>query len=218
MYSLYRWHRLLRVRTKREDIEKDKDFPNLTKFSQIMPKTLPNLFNTSEGKLKDARFELDAHSWQTAPSPENLPGVFLMPAERNGLYLFFRELNAKHTALLHHASKEKNDINESLRDVIRSPYAFPITRAYRKNGKLRDDLGKITSLQLPHRLADDILRDGEVEENDERQTKRIDFRKSKISKPQKRDPHLSAFAQLAFPFSNKERKTDGNVDLSMKDL
>ncbi len=155
MYSLYRWHRLLRVRTK---------------------------------------------------------------SERNGLHLFFRELSAKRTTLLHHACKEKIDINESLRDVICSRYAFPIARAYRKNEKFRDDLGKITSLQLPHRLDDDILRDGEVEENDKRQTKRVDFRKFKIRKSQEREPHFSAFDRLAFPFSNKERKTDGNVDLSMKDL
>lgn len=31
----------------------------------------------------------------------------------------------------------------------------------RKNGKFRDDIGKITSLQLPHRLADAILRDSQ---------------------------------------------------------
>ena len=52
----------------------------------------------------------------------------------------------------------------------------------RKKGKFPDDLGKITSLQSPHRLADTILRDSEVEENDEGQTKRVDFRKSKIAK------------------------------------
>lgn len=31
----------------------------------------------------------------------------------------------------------------------------------RKNGKFRDDIGKITSLQVPHRLADAILRDSQ---------------------------------------------------------
>lgn len=51
----------------------------------------------------------------------------------------------------------------------------------RENGKFRDDIGKITSLQVPHRLADAILRDSEVEENDEEQ-KRVGFRKSKIGK------------------------------------
>ncbi len=52
----------------------------------------------------------------------------------------------------------------------------------RKNEKFRDDLGKITSLQVPHRLADAILRDSEVEENDGGQTKPVGFRKSKIGK------------------------------------
>ena len=52
----------------------------------------------------------------------------------------------------------------------------------RKNEKFRDDIGKITSLQVPHRLADAILRDSEVEENDGDQTKSVGFRKSKIGK------------------------------------
>ena len=52
----------------------------------------------------------------------------------------------------------------------------------RENGKFRDDIGKITSLQLPHRLADAILRDSEVEENDGGQTKPVPFRHSKVGK------------------------------------
>ena len=52
----------------------------------------------------------------------------------------------------------------------------------RQNGKFRDDIGKITSLQVPHRLADAILRDSEVEENDGGQTKPVPFRDSKIGK------------------------------------
>ena len=52
--------------------------------------------------------------------------VFLMPAERNGLHLFFRELSNRRVALLHHASKKDIDIHELLRDVMRSRYAIPI--------------------------------------------------------------------------------------------
>ena len=52
--------------------------------------------------------------------------AFLMPAERNGLHLFFRELSSKRTALLHHASRENIDILELLRDVMQSRYAMPI--------------------------------------------------------------------------------------------
>ena len=127
MYSLFHGYQWLRGLAK-ETKEKNKDFPSLTKFNPILSKTLPELFNTSSEKLKDARFELVDYSWQTAPAPENLPAVFLMPAERNGLHLFFHELRTRRTALLHHASKEKIDVTELLRDVIRSRYAIPIAR------------------------------------------------------------------------------------------
>ncbi len=138
MYSLYYWRQRLKRFTEEKDYwrhwlkqftkEKSKNFPNSTEFNFIVSETLPELFNTSAEKLKDARFELVDYSWQTAPAPENLPDVFLMPAERNGLHLFFRELRTRRTALLHHASKEKIDVTELLRDVIRSRYAIPIAR------------------------------------------------------------------------------------------
>lgn len=49
-----------------------------------------------------------------------------MPAERNGLHLFFRELSSKRTALLHHASRKDIDIHKLLSDVMKSRYAKPI--------------------------------------------------------------------------------------------
>lgn len=54
--------------------------------------------------------------------------VFLMPAERNGLHLFHRELASRRSALLHHASKKDKDINisELIQDVMASRYAQPI--------------------------------------------------------------------------------------------
>lgn len=54
--------------------------------------------------------------------------VFLMPAERNGLHLFYRELASRRSALLHHASKKDKDINigELIQDVMASRYAQPI--------------------------------------------------------------------------------------------
>jgi hypothetical protein len=59
------------------------------------------------------------------PSRRN---VFLMPAERNGLHLFYRELASRRAALLHHASKKDKDINigELIQDVMASRYAQPI--------------------------------------------------------------------------------------------
>lgn len=55
-------------------------------------------------------------------------GVFLMPAERNGLHLFYRELANRRTALLHHAArKEKRiDIGQLILDVVSAQYAEPI--------------------------------------------------------------------------------------------
>ena len=167
MYSLYYWRQLLKQITKDKSYwhnwlkqsakEEDKNFPNPTEFNLIVSKTLSQLFNTSAEKLKDARFELDARSWQTAPAPENLPDVFLMPAERNGLHLFFRELSAKRTALLHHASKEKIDINQLLIDVIRSRYATPIAN-YIDWLNILPDLQKFKSKDF-HRFAEELKRE-----------------------------------------------------------
>ncbi|CBA33098.1 hypothetical protein CTU_32430 [Cronobacter turicensis z3032] len=52
--------------------------------------------------------------------------AFLIPAERNGLHLFFNELSSRRTALLHHASKEQFDLNSLLNDVMKSKYSAPI--------------------------------------------------------------------------------------------
>jgi len=52
--------------------------------------------------------------------------VFLIPAERNGLHLFFRELSDRRTTLLHHAARDVLDISELFRDVLTSRYAKPI--------------------------------------------------------------------------------------------
>ncbi len=59
------------------------------------------------------------------PSRRN---VFLMPAERNGLHLFYSELATRRSALLHHAAKKdgKIDIGQLIQDVISSRYAQPI--------------------------------------------------------------------------------------------
>lgn len=53
-------------------------------------------------------------------------GAFLIPAERNGLHLFYRELSSRRTALLHHASRDELDLHLLLKDVLGSKYAKPI--------------------------------------------------------------------------------------------
>lgn len=52
--------------------------------------------------------------------------AFLIPAERNGLHLFYRELSSRRTALLHHASRDELDLSSLLKDVLGSRYAKPI--------------------------------------------------------------------------------------------
>jgi AAA15 family ATPase/GTPase len=52
--------------------------------------------------------------------------AFLAPAERCGLQLFYQELRARRTALLHHAGKKGINLDELLRDVMKSRYAKPI--------------------------------------------------------------------------------------------
>ncbi len=52
-----------------------------------------------------------------------------------------------------------------------------------ENERLRDAVGKITSLQVPHRLADAILRDSQMEEDDQQGNKKqVPFRESAIGK------------------------------------
>lgn len=51
-----------------------------------------------------------------------------------------------------------------------------------KAGRLIDRIGKVTSLQVPHRLADAILRDSEFESKSDGETKRVAFRKSEKGK------------------------------------
>ncbi len=51
---------------------------------------------------------------------------FLLPAERTGINLFFRELNAKRAALLRHATSATLDTSELLKDIVVSRYPQPI--------------------------------------------------------------------------------------------
>ncbi len=52
--------------------------------------------------------------------------VLLLPAERSGINLFFRELNSRRAALLRHVTSQTLDTNELLKDIIISRYPQPI--------------------------------------------------------------------------------------------
>lgn len=121
LYSLYYFYWRLR------GLERGKQIPKLGTFNKRLSETLPDFFNSASMRIETAEFHLeDGADWKRITRGAANVSIFLMPAERNGLHLFFRELGTRRTALLHHASREKIDIRELLRDVIRSRYAMPI--------------------------------------------------------------------------------------------
>ncbi len=135
MYSLYHsygWLEHLRVREENKNKEQDRPrTPNsLEGLSKRISDSLPQVFNTSPETFQETQFNIKKIGGRSVWAQDvlkHLPSkVFLMLAERNGLHLFFRELSTRRTALLHHASRENIDLNELLRDVIRSRYAIPI--------------------------------------------------------------------------------------------
>ena len=107
MYSLYFSHRLMTYFAK----ETGPESRDISIFNSKLGNGLPDWFNTHAGMPDNAGFRIaDRHK-------EEFPGLvmeakdrtnFLMPAERNGLHLFYRELSTRRTALLHHASRENS--------------------------------------------------------------------------------------------------------------
>ena len=130
LYSLYHFYQHLKFRKRfAERNSKEKSHITLDKFNKRTSATLDEFFNTSLEQFKTARFHLllkEERDWYRVIDSADDMDIFLIPAERNGLHLFFRELSTKRTALLHHASRESIDIKELLHDVMRSRYAIPI--------------------------------------------------------------------------------------------
>lgn len=58
--------------------------------------------------------------------PQRKGRDFLLPAERSGINLLFRELNSRRAALLRHVTSQTLDTNELLKDIIVSRYPQPI--------------------------------------------------------------------------------------------
>ena len=58
--------------------------------------------------------------------PQRNGRAFLLPAERSGINLFFRELNSRRATLLRHVASQTLDTNELLKDIIVSRYPQPI--------------------------------------------------------------------------------------------
>lgn len=123
MYALYHFLKLL----KSPAFEGNHPL-ELSSFNKRVTTTLPLMFNSDHAQFKTTKFHMaDGPGWEEIANPhKTIPEIFLMPAERSGLHLFFKELSQRRTALLHHASRPNIDISELLRDVMRSRYALPI--------------------------------------------------------------------------------------------
>ena len=124
LYALYHFYKSLWIGKTAEDNEKF----DLDDFNFAISLELPSFFNAQSEQLRDATFSLINYPGYLKNIVDTLESrkVFLMPAERSGLHLFFHELRTRRTALLHHASQENIDISKLLSDVINSPYAKPI--------------------------------------------------------------------------------------------
>jgi len=84
----------------------------------------------------------------------------LLPAERSGINLFFRELNSKRAALLRHVTSQTLDTNELLKDIIVSRYPQPI-HDYIEFMNAQPEIKRQTSetfADLATRLQKDVLK------------------------------------------------------------
>ena len=117
MYSLYYCHGYiagLAHETREAKVEKQEEKApkqSLAGFNKQLSETLVDVFNTSPELLANARFYLagfaENHFQELLDNSKNTKFPFLMPAERNGLHLFYRELSARRAALLHHISTQR---------------------------------------------------------------------------------------------------------------
>lgn len=132
MYSLYYCYKLI-TQLKKIEKQKNNSLPprketeiNLQNLNKNIQEDLVDVFNTNQDLLKGARFIVKFSEEELKNQIQNRCDPFLMPAERTGLHLFYRELGTRRTALLHHASKPNIDLQELLWDVMYSRYAMPI--------------------------------------------------------------------------------------------
>ena len=154
IYSLYTFYRLLPIIavTLEEDPEDTAE-----SWRSSVSAYLPHTFNVSPVSLGEAEFNLSPeHDFGRLIAAGQFPQIFLMPAERNGLHLFYRELSRRRTGLLHRASREGVDLDGLLRDVVHSRYAEPIADYI-------DWLNRLSEIEAPsqptfHSLAERVKR------------------------------------------------------------
>lgn len=107
-------------------------------------------------KLPDLQMLLSDMIFRHILQGKKHKSVFLIPAERNGLHLFFRELSDRRTTLLHHAAREKLDIGELFLGLMRSRYAEPIAHYIDWLNLLRSN--RRSKSEGFHGFAEDIKR------------------------------------------------------------
>ena len=125
LYSLYNFYDWLHYEVKSD---KGTEFVlEVDAFNEATSAQLPIFFNTSSEQLDEAGlYVINGEVWRRFVVASDGAEAFLIPAERNGLNLFFHELRRRRTSLLHHVSRESIDVEELLRDAMQSPYAEPI--------------------------------------------------------------------------------------------
>ena len=154
IYSLYTFYKLLPLIAlmMQEEPEEHSD-----SWRDYTTQHLPEVFNVSPLDLGDAKFTPSLkHDFEQLIAEGEFPEIFLMPAERNGLHLFYRELSRRRTGLLHRASREGVDLEDLLRNVVYSRYAEPIADYI-------DWLNRLPEIEAPaqprfHSLAERVKR------------------------------------------------------------
>lgn len=126
MYSLYHFYRMLTAKSEdREGWEK----ADLVYFNKVVGDILTPVFNDSAGLLENATFQIaniDEQKFHNLIRKERTKNILLIPAERNALHLFYRELSSRRSALRDYASRKNIDLNELLRGVRHPRYVTPI--------------------------------------------------------------------------------------------
>ena len=127
LYSLYSAYKLLHTYAVELNGANDTLFPELDVLNEVMSEGVSYVLNSMDAATYEAQFHLiPSDSWEQELETLGNVDLFLLPAERSGLNLLFRELSTRRTALLHQASRLNVDVNVLLRDVISSPYPVPI--------------------------------------------------------------------------------------------
>ncbi|EGI8449187.1 AAA family ATPase [Escherichia coli] len=118
--------------------------------------------------------------------------AFLIPAERNGLHLFFNELSSRRTTLLHHASKEQFDLNSLLMDVMKSRYSAPIANYIDWLNEIK--VNRKNKNGQFHKLAEEVKKiiSGKYSVDPEGQIYFSTYKKGKTPASKKIDLHLSS--------------------------